>query len=341
VRRSGVSSTLNVGDVVVFAFVRFFAAAALCMIVSQSKAALLPPYFVSSVVALGSVQTVVVEPGKPPVTKWVTEGTGFFFGYLVQPDADPVKRKYAVFLITAGHVVKQHPFNEKKSIGIRVDATEASAKSQDFDILISDWFFHPDGEIDLAAVSVPVDMLKSKGLETAFFANDEMALTKSQMADVGVSAGDGVFILGFPMGLSGETRNFVIVRQGAVARVSQYLENGSNSFLVDSFVFPGNSGGPVILKPELFSIQGTKSIQKAMLLGVVQSYQPYTDVAYSAQTKHARITFEENSGLAVVLPVDFINEMVKSKAEAVWKEEQLRVKPPETAPSPPQAVPAN
>jgi hypothetical protein len=323
-----------------FAFVRSLAAAALCLVLSQAHAALLPPYFVSSVVALGSVQT-VVEPGKPPVTKWVTEGTGFFFGYLVQPDDDPVKRQYAVFLVTAGHVVKLHPPNEKKMIGIRVDATEVSAKSQDFEIPIDNWFFHPNGEIDLAAVSIPIDILKSKGLETAFFANDMMALTKSQMADVGVSAGDGVFILGFPMGLSGETRNYVIVRQGAVARVSQYLENGSNSFLVDAFVFPGNSGGPVILRPEIFSIQGTKANQKAMLLGVVQSYQPYTDVAYSAQTKHARITFEENSGLAVVLPVDFINEMVKSKAEAVWKEEQLRIKPPETAPSPPQTVPAN
>jgi len=324
-----------------FAFIRSAAVAMLCLFYSQAQAALLPPYFVSSVVALGSVQTVVVEPGKPPVTKWVTEGTGFFFGYLVQPDVDPVKRKYAVFLITAGHVVKLHPINEKRSIGVRIDATEVSARSQDFDIPISDWFFHSNVEIDLAAASVPLEMLKSKGLETAFFANDEMALTKKQMVDVGVSAGDGVFILGFPMGLSGETRNYVIVRQGAVARVSQYLEDSSNSFLVDSFVFPGNSGGPVILKPEIFSIQGTKSYAKASLLGVVQSYQPYTDVAYSAQTKHPRITFEENSGLAVVLPVDFINELVKVKAEAVWIEEQRRPKPPETAPSPPQAVPAN
>jgi hypothetical protein len=190
-----------------FAFVRFVAVAALYMVVSsQSQAALLPPYFVSSVIALGSVQTVVVEPGKPPVTKWVTEGTGFFFGYLVQPDADPLKRRYAVFLVTAGHVVKLHPQNEKNTIGIRVDATEASAKSQDFDIPIADWFFHPNGEIDLAAVSVPLDTLKSKGLETAFFASDEMALTKGQMADVGVAAGDGVFILGFPMVVGRDTQ---------------------------------------------------------------------------------------------------------------------------------------
>jgi len=305
-----------------------------------TQAALLPPYFVSSVVALGSVQT-ITEPGKPPIGKWVTEGTGFLYGYLVGPDPDIQKRRYAVFLITAGHVVKSHPQTGRNTIGVRVDATDASAKSQDFEIPLANWFYHPEEAIDLAAVSVPLEFLKEKGLETAFFASDEMALTKGQMSEAGVSAGDGVFILGFPMGLSGETRNYTIARQGAIARISQYLENGSNSFLVDSFVFPGNSGGPVILKPELFAVQGTKPHQNAMLLGVVQSYQPYTDVAFSGQTKHARITFEENSGLAVVLPVDFINNMVKNRAEALWKEEQLRAKPAESVPAPPQSAPAH
>jgi hypothetical protein len=317
--------------VIAFAFV---------MIVAPGQAALLPPYFVSSVVALGSVQT-IKEPGKPDVTKWVTEGTGFFFGYLVAPDSDVKKRKYVVFLITVGHVVKQHPITEKMTIGVRIDATEASAKALDFEVPLTDWFFHTNKDVDLAAVQVSIEFLKSKGLEGAFFASDEMTFTKKQMTDVGVSAGDGVFVLGFPMGLSGEKRNYVIARQGVVARLSQYLENGSNSFLIDSLVFPGNSGGPVILKPEMFAIDGTKSNQKAGLLGVVQGYQPYTDIAFSGQTKRARITFEENSGLAVVLPVDFINEMVKNRAEAVWKEEQAKVKPPQTAPAPQQPVPAN
>ncbi|MGJ5008523.1 S1 family peptidase [Bradyrhizobium oligotrophicum] len=314
------------------------AVACLWVLALPARAALLPPYFISSVVALGSVQF-VSEPGKPPATKWVTEGTGFFFGYLVSPDPDPSKRKYAVFLITAGHVIKQHPKTEKMTIGIRVDATDTGARSQDFEIPLGNWFFHPNTEIDIAAVQVPIEFLKSKGLETAFTANDEMAFDKAKLIEAGVSAGDGVFILGFPMGLTGETRNYVIARQGAIARLSQYLENASTSFLVDSFVFPGNSGGPVILRPEMFAVTGTKPNQKAALIGLVQSYQPYTDIAFSAQTKHPRITFEENSGLAVVIPVDFINELVKSRAEAVWKEEQVKVKPAETAPAPPQPQP--
>jgi hypothetical protein len=104
-------------------------------------------------------------------------------------------------------------------------------------------------------------------------------------------------------------------------------------------VFPGNSGGPVVLKPEIFSIQGTKASPKAFLVGVVASYQPYIDTAVSQQTQHPRITFEENSGLATVIPVDFINEMLKLPAEAIWNAEQQRIAPaPLTIPSiPPQS----
>jgi hypothetical protein len=33
-----------------------------------------------------------------------------------------------------------------------------------------------------------------------------------------------------------------------------------DEFLLDSLVFPGNSGSPVILKPEISSIEGTPAI---------------------------------------------------------------------------------
>jgi hypothetical protein len=323
------------------ALIRTAALTVLCLIMGQARATLVPPYYFSTVVALGSVQLVpAIEPGRPPTRKWVTEGTGFFYGYLVQDDPDIAKKKYAVFLVTAGHVVKEHPPNTSKTIGVRVDAEDAAGKAQDFELPIDQWFFHPGApEVDLAAFPMPLEMLKSLKLESGFFASDQHSFTKSQMGDAGVSAGDGVFVLGFPMGLAGETRNYAIVRQGAIARISEYLDGKTKSFLIDSFVFPGNSGGPVILKPEITSIQGTKSNSKAMLVGVVEGYQPYIDIASSLQTKHQRIAFEENSGLAVIFPMDYVNEMLKGKAEAIWKSEQLKVKPPETAPIP-EAAPA-
>lgn len=120
-------------------------------------------------------------------------------------------------------------------------------------------------------------------------------------------------MLGFPMGIvDGETQEYVIVRQGVIARIRNTLESSViTPFLIDSFIFPGNSGGPVILRPELGSIQGAKpAINEAYLLGIVKGYVPYIDVAVSAQTKRPRVTFEENSGLAEVIPADAIQETI-------------------------------
>jgi S1-C subfamily serine protease len=76
------------------------------------------------------------------------------------------------------------------------------------------------------------------------------------------------------------------------------------SFLIDANIFPGNSGGPVVTRPEISSIEGTKAIDKAALIGIVKSYLTYKDVAVSQQTGKPRVIFEENSGLALVETVD-------------------------------------
>ena len=51
-----------------------------------------------------------------------------------------------------------------------------------------------------------------------------------------------------------------------------------------------------------------ESIRRSLLLGIVSSYIPYADVAVSRQTGRPRITFEENSGLAKVVPIDMAKE---------------------------------
>src|SRR5207247_3057746 len=82
---------------------------------------------------------------------------------------------------------------------------------------------------------------------------------------------------------------------------------------------PGNSGGPVIIKPEMSAVGETKPIDSASLIGVVAGYVPYADVAISRQTERPRIIFEENSGLAIVYPVDLIQEAI-SQHEAILNE---------------------
>jgi len=78
------------------------------------------------------------------------------------------------------------------------------------------------------------------------------------------------------------------------------------------FVFPGNSGGPVVSAPSLNAIQGTKAQDRTCLIGVVRGYLPYNDVAISQQTGQVRKISQENSGLAEVLPMDYVDETIKA-----------------------------
>jgi hypothetical protein len=114
------------------------------------------------------------------------------------------------------------------------------------------------------------------------------------------------------MNLAGIQRNYVIVREGIVARISEMLEGKSPTFLLDSFVFPGNSGSPVVIKPEFTSIVGTKANPNSYVIGVVHGYRSYSDVAVSQQTHRPRIIFEENSGLAEVIPIDRVDETIEA-----------------------------
>ncbi len=71
---------------------------------------------------------------------------------------------------------------------------------------------------------------------------------------------------------------------------------------MDSLVFPGNSGSPVVLKPVAVHLMDNRftigQVNPALLLGVVFEYVTYSEVAVSTQTGRPRVSFEENSGLA-------------------------------------------
>lgn len=303
----------------------------LLLISTFADATLVPPKFANAVVALGSMQR-VMPPGQPCVMQWTTEGTGFLYGYLMQNDPDPTKKMYEIYLVTNRHVIEDHAtalaisrispqppqlgagcgaapaMND--SISVRMNPLSSSLQGREFDLSIKEWFFHPNKQIDIAAIRLNPQFLKIEGLMDLFFSNDDFGANKEKIKAKGVSAGDGVFVLGFPMNMAGVERNYVIVRQGCIARISDMLDGASPSFLVDAFIFPGNSGSPVILRPDITAISGTAPQNVAYLIGIVRSYLPYADLAISPQTHRPRISFEENSGLAEILPIDYIDEAI-------------------------------
>lgn len=125
-----------------------------------------------------------------------------------------------------------------------------------------------------------------------------------------INEGDDVYILGFPLRIGTGDQFSPVVRSGIIA-----LKNKPGEFLVDANIFPGNSGGPVFLKSNIFDYR-SKNLGKSTpgyLIGIVSSYISYTDVAISSQTKRPRITFEENSGLANVYSSDQIIKLIEGQ----------------------------
>jgi S1-C subfamily serine protease len=298
----------------------------------------LPPFFIKTVVALGGEQ--LVQKQKPDGTtqvqmEWVTEGTGFLYGYLTHFDPDATKRKYSVYIVTAKHVIEGHRNVNPNLISIRVNASALIEHPQEFTVSLSgspSWFYPTDSSIDLAVIPVDYEELRRRNLDIVFFSNDTHTAKKETLKDLGITAGAGVFVFGFPMNTAGEAKNYVIVRGGVLARISDYMDGAANTILIDSFVFPGNSGGPVCLKPELASIEGTKPILGSYLIGLVIAYAPYDDIAVSTQTKKPRVIFEENSGLATVIPVDYIDAAIAEQRKSVGVKDEPTAPPDPSKP---------
>jgi S1-C subfamily serine protease len=268
----------------------------------------IPPSYTNCVVAIG-------QRDQTGSMRWVA--SGFLYGKLATNHEDPTQRTYSISLVTNKHVL----INQSK-IFVRINPTAAGpARQFDADLINPAsgdrlWTGHDSPDVDVAVVPMNYKLLQDQQMDVSFFASDSHSLDVQAMTSSGFSEGDSVFALGFPMGLVGDERNTVIVRSGVLARIRDTFVKPHFPFMVDATVFPGNSGGPVISRPELVAIKGTKSHNSAYLIGIIASYVPYIDVAISQQTKRPRVTFEENSGLANVYSVDCINETI-AKARAV------------------------
>ena len=257
--------------------------------------------------------------------------SGFLYGEFIEK-VNETKSRYQVYLVTNTHVLKGIEQKEleqtRRFKKQQVEVTKAFASfnpvgegpaTDDWALPLRDkdgapsYIAHHDA--DVAVIAIDPGVLDSAKMTYSFFRSNLDVADRDKANELGFSEGDGIYILGFPMNLVGEGRNYVIAREGSIARIRDALAGTTNEFLVDALVFPGNSGGPVILRPELTSIKGTASQKRSYLIGMVKGYIPYRDVAISQQTKRARIIFEENSGLASVIPMDFVKELIKKDME--------------------------
>jgi S1-C subfamily serine protease len=240
-------------------------------------------------------------------TPYRTIGTGFFVALEYGDRSSAGVENHRLFLVTNRHVLAG-----RDDVLIRVNTKDGAARRVRLALgsgAGANWAVHADERVDVALVLVNARVLLEAGTDLGYFRPTDIAFV-STMKELGIGPGQDLFVLGFPLGMSGIDRNYVIARCGMIARLDDEILSASRTFLIDASIFPGNSGGPVIVKPSSESLAGSRPIDQAYVIGMVRSYLPYQEVAYSLQTEPPtpRMVFTENSGLADVIPMDCIKE---------------------------------
>lgn len=258
--------------------------------------ALIPQGYLDSVVSIGV---------RVDATRIIWIGTGFFVGRNVG-----VKGQVYPFLITNIHV-----FENKDSVVIRMRKKE-TGELQTVDISLKNpegnvlYCIHETDNIDIAVLPLEAKFIKDNTLDFPCFDIDENAMSSTELRTNGADEGSIIYMLGFPMGLVNVSSNLPICRMGCIARMSETQIKEQHNMLVDIQNFPGNSGSPIITKPEGLSIVGTTSLSRCVLIGIVHSYIPYQEKLINSQTKQIVEIRSENSGIAYVHPVEYIKDII-------------------------------
>lgn len=260
--------------------------------------AIIPDFFIDSVVSIG-------VKGINDKTRWI--GTGFIV-FRKAAEAG----KCTPFLVSNRHV-----FQDKLSVILRMRVKDTD-NLLEFEVRLKDgdgtlYKVHPiqtpSVNIDIAVLPF-ASYIDAHNLRFYGFDIDDNAMSSKELRENGVDEGSIIYMLGYPLGLVNVQSNLPLCRMGCIARMSESQIEEEYIMLVDIQNFPGNSGSPIVLRPELVSIKGTKSLSRSVLVGIVNSYIPYTEALQSRQTGEVVEIRQENSGIANVFPVEYIRDII-------------------------------
>ena len=118
------------------------------------------------------------------------------------------QQSYGLFVVTNRHVF----YNEKtkqhvEEVLFRFNTTES--KSHHFKVGLLDskdkpiWSMHSDERVDLAVLPINANAISEAGVDFYFFSENDLFYAKD-FGSRSISTGDGLFVLGLPMSISGK-----------------------------------------------------------------------------------------------------------------------------------------
>jgi hypothetical protein len=247
-----------------------------------------------------------------------SRGTCFFVYY---PDERVGQGQGFAYLVTNHHVAapgieEGHPYlamsttvrlNRKDSLGSE-EATVPMGQN-------IHWYFPADDAVDLAVLPIAPDITKfdTQPIPISMFA------TRDEVEKNGIAEGDPILFTGFFYQFPGLQKFEPIVREGVLAmlpdeQLETTLHKQGNLYLADVHALKGNSGSPLLVN--IGGIRNGSAMigNKYLLLGIISGYYfEDSELTLTIATTY-RGNLTQNSGIAMVVPVDALKDLLDSPA---------------------------
>ncbi len=241
-------------------------------------------------------------------------GTGFLVGISVPPVEEHRAFQY---LVTNRHVVEcwdesNHP-QEVVSTSVRINTQNGGAITFPLAGTVDgkpSWFFPNDDSVDLAVSSV--NPPSEPKLDVMIVPLDQIA-TRDSFRQHRIGEGSTVIVTGTFVQFPGERKFQPVLRQGILSMIPDEPMKTTTGklgtvYLADVHVFGGNSGSPVLAKPQ----DDMMHTGELWLIGLVSGY--YFEKADSKMEIAVTVKGETaaNSGIAMIVPVDEVKKLIET-----------------------------
>jgi hypothetical protein len=236
-----------------------------------------------------------------------------------------------MYIVTAKHIIDKARDN---GATVLFRMTLRAGGTAWFETILSDWRYHPDdSDVDVAVYHGDLSH------ETDRLAWPITACATAEiMATEGIGLGDEVFLVGLFKYHYGTEKNIPIVRIGHIAAIpDEKIETSFgllDAYLIEARSISGLSGSPVFVrKSPVIRDKGLHFSTRMWLLGLIHGHWNASKSNIDGGTSDVETSDQINAGIAIVIPVDRILEVIAQPAirelevqiEAEWRTGTLPV----------------
>lgn len=263
----------------------------------------------------------------------VAEGTCFFVFY---EDKRIGENGGFMYLVTNRHVaspgIEDGNAYPVQGVDLRLNLRNSDQGSEEASIPIGaqlHWFFPADDSVDLAVLPILPDQVKYDyvPIPVSVFATQDVIQTRN------VSEGDSILFAGYFYQFPGLKKFQPIVREGILAmipdeKMDTTLRKPGHLYLADLHVFGGNSGSPLMVNLGGIRNGSLVSGYDYHLLGIVSGYYHEDSNLKLTIATTVTGTLEQNSGIAMVVPVDELKTLLDAPALQAVRDAEANARKP-------------